>query len=88
LSLEQFDGLQKIISALAPDNVVDLGGNPIGNSGEELVNACEQVSRFGNFGMVSHGFWSTLVQADLDKGLDPAFRVMMGTPGEAPDSAS
>jgi len=79
---EQFDGLYKIIKTLAPANIVNLKGQPIGNSGEQIVDAAEQVSRFGNFGMVSHGFWSTGVQADLDKGLDPAFRVMMGSPSE------
>lgn len=81
---EQFDGLYKIIKSLAPNNIVDMRAQPIGNSAEQIVDAAELVSRFGNFGMVSHGFWSTGVQADLDKGLDPAFRVMMGSPSEAP----
>lgn len=81
---EQFDGLYKIIKTLAANNIVDMAAQPIGNSAEQIVDAAEQVSRFGNFGMVSHAFWSTAVQADLDKGLDPAFRVMMGSVGEQP----
>jgi len=71
----EFDGIHKLITSLAPDNVKDLEGQPIGNSAEEIVDAAERITSFGNFGTASHGFWSTLVQADLDKGLDAAMRV-------------
>lgn len=78
----EFDGIFKLVTSLAPDNVVDVGGNPIGNSAEEIVDAAELISRFGNYGTASHGFWSTMVQADLDKGLDPAMRVMVNDLGD------
>lgn len=80
---QEFDGLYKVVAANAASNIVDLRGQPIGNSAEEIVNACATINQFGNFGMASHGFWSVNVQGDLDKGLDPAFRVMLGGGNDA-----
>ncbi len=78
---EQFDSIYKTTLAGAPNNVIDLEGGPIGNAAEEIITAAQRVRAYGNFGQVSDIYYSVDVQGDLDKGLDPAQRVVLGGPG-------
>jgi len=60
---EQFDGLQKLITAGAPNNVVDLRGQPLT---EERLNDILLRIR-DNFGMATDGYFATGAFADLSK---------------------
>lgn len=60
---EQIDGLEKLITAGAPDNVVDLRGGALT---EEFLNDCLLRIR-DNFGMATDGYFSTGPFADLMK---------------------
>lgn len=60
---EQFDGLEPLITAGAPANVIDLRGQPLT---EEFLN--DQLLRIrDNFGQATDGYWSTGVFADIAK---------------------
>ena len=60
---EQFDGLQKLITDGAPDNVVDLRGAAL--SEDKLNDMLLQIR--DNFGMATDAYFSTGVFADLSK---------------------
>lgn len=57
-------------------NVLDAEGQSL-NSVNLVMDAAAQVSRRDNFGTPTHLFMSQQVQADFDKGLDPAYRVSL-----------
>lgn len=60
---EQYDGLFKLISDGAPDNVIDLRGQPL--TEEKLNDMLLQIR--DNFGMATDAYFSTGVFADLAK---------------------
>lgn len=76
----EFDGIEAQIRAGVAAGQVDTG-NIIDARGTSLTNivpvtdAAAQIAGFGNFGTPTDIFMSQAVQADFDKGLDPAFRV-------------
>jgi len=60
---EQFDGLERLITDGAPQNIIDLRGQPLT---EEFLN--DQLLRIrDNFGMATDSYWTTGVFADLAK---------------------
>lgn len=60
---EQFDGLKKLITDGAPQNVIDLRGQPLS---EEFLN--DQLLRIrDNFGQATDSYWTTGAFADLAK---------------------
>lgn len=60
---EQFDGLQKLITDGAPDNVIDLRGAPL--TEEKLNDMLLQIRQ--NFGMGTDAYFATGAFADLAK---------------------
>lgn len=86
----EFDGIYKTVAASAPaDHVKDLRGKTISPMAVEVIDSAQLVAGYGSFGRLTDGFWSQMIQADLDQKLDPAFRVgpnqvpvKIGTPVE------
>lgn len=72
----EFDGIIKQVRSEAPQNIIDLGGNPISGYGAEVVTAAQQIADYGHFGRATHVIWSNMVQADMNMNLDPAYRVV------------
>lgn len=78
----EFDGIYAQIAKGVADGLVD-SDNIIDARGQSLTSvnlfnrAAATVARYGNFGTPTHFFCSYDVQADLDTGLDPAFRVAL-----------
>lgn len=76
----EFDGIFAQMESGVLDGSVD-GGNIIDANGEAITSvnsfndAAAQIARRGNFGRPTHFFCDLDVQADMDTGLDPAFRV-------------
>lgn len=60
---EQWDGLERLITVGAPDNVIDLRGGPLT---EEALNDMLLIIR-NNFGMATDGYFGTGPFADLAK---------------------
>lgn len=83
----EFDGISAQMAAGVSDGTVDVG-NIVNADGGSLasinsINAgAAQISAYGNWGQASHLFISQNVQADLDNGLDPAFRVALDNVSE------
>ena len=60
---EQFDGLQKLIGDGAPDNIIDLRGEPL--TEDKMIDMLLQIR--DNFGMATDAYFSTGAFADLSK---------------------
>lgn len=82
----EFDGIETQLRAAVaagrvnPDHIIDLKGAPLNGIGP-LADAGAAVSAFENFGTPTDLFWPNSVQGDIDKGLDPAFRVSLSGTG-------
>ncbi len=78
----EFDGIEaQLRGAVAAgqvtsDHIIDLRGGPL-KSIAPFTKAAAAVSSFNNFGTPTDLFWPNSVQADVDAGLDPAFRVAL-----------
>jgi len=71
----EFDGLYKQMTDLGSTaHIIDLRGTPLASQ-HAIVQAAALISGYGNFGTPTDLFLSQQTQADLDNGLDPAFRV-------------
>ncbi|HET7674203.1 MAG TPA: hypothetical protein VFL54_01640, partial [Gammaproteobacteria bacterium] len=71
----EFDGIGAQIASLnSADHLLDAEGQSL-NSINLLADAAATIASYGNFGKPTDIFWSQKVQADMDIGLDPAFRV-------------
>lgn len=75
-SPHEYNGLQKILEDLG--YFTDMRGKPLGGKVEPVQNAAARISGLDHFGELTDYFCSNLVQADLDRTLDPAQRVQMG----------
>lgn len=73
---EEFDGLEAILEADAPDNIVDLEGRSDVEELYQNINKLQaKVKRHGNFGLLTDSYHGTFVQSDLDQFLTPGHRV-------------
>lgn len=76
----EFDGIEAQLRAgvaagqVDSRNIIDARAGSISNV-TPVTDAAAQIAGFGNFGTPTDIFMSQMVQADFDKGLDPAFRV-------------
>ena len=76
----EFDGIRAQLRAAVaagrvdPDHIIDMAGQPLQNI-EPFTRAAAAVAGYGSFGTPTDLFWPNLLQADIDAGLDPAFRV-------------
>jgi len=79
---EEYDGLTKVITDVADaDHVIDMAGAGFdtANGFESILDAAGVIRKRGNFGIPTDIYMSVLCQSDLDRFLDPAFRVPMTT---------
>ena len=78
----EFDGidnqLQQGVNAGLVDgsNILDARGQGLTGFGT-ISDAAANISGYGNFGTPTDIFWPPMVQSDMDKNLDPAFRVAL-----------
>ena len=78
----EFDGIKALIEqgvnsgAVDQANIVDAQAKSL-NSVGPIFQAAQQIAKYGNYGTPTDIFCSTLVQADFDTGLDPAYRVSL-----------
>lgn len=78
----EFDGIAAQLRAAVVSgrvdagHVVNMGGQPF-NGIAPIADAAAFVRGYGNFGRLTHLYMPLSVQADLDKSLDPAFRVSL-----------
>jgi hypothetical protein len=76
----EFDGIEAQLRAgvnagqVDPGNIVDARASSLSNI-IPVTDLAAQISGYGNYGTPTDIFMSQMVQADFDKGLDPAFRV-------------
>ncbi len=79
----EFDGIYKQVSALgSSDHIIDAKGQSL-LSVDAMADAAAVISGFGNYGTPTDLFVSPLVGADMDKNLDPAYRVPLASGQEA-----
>ncbi len=78
----EFDGIDAQMQAGVDAGLVDgtaimdARGNNLTGIGA-IADATANISGYGNFGTATDIFWPPLVQSDMDKNLDPAFRVAL-----------
>lgn len=73
----EFNGIRRQLELLgSTDNIIDAGGAPLDDV-EMISRAAEAIFGFGSFGTPTDLFSSLSVQTDLNKSLDPAFRVAL-----------
>jgi len=70
---EEYDGLEKIVAATG--NVIDLAGASFSPDVAEVIEAASRIAAAPNYGTPTDLFLSPLAQADLDIGLNSAYRV-------------
>ena len=79
----EFDGIYKqILSLGSADHVIDAEGKSISSIGA-VTDAAATIGGYGAFGTPTDLFVSPMVGADLDKNLDPAYRVPLESGQEA-----
>lgn len=83
----EFDGIEALLrqgiaaGQVDPKNIYDARAGSISDF-TAISDLAAQVSGFGNFGKPTDFFLSQLAQSDLDKGLDPAYRVSLNGVGD------
>lgn len=79
----EFDGIYKqVLSLGSSDHVIDAKGSSIASI-QAVADAAATIGGYGNFGTPTDLFVSPMVGADLDKNLDPAYRVPLASGQEA-----
>lgn len=73
----EFPGiLAQLVDGGLTDHIIDLAGAALSDQ-DAFADASALIANYGNFGQPTDVFYPLSVQADLDKGLDPAFRVSL-----------
>ena len=78
----EFDGISAQMQAgvnqglVDGSAIIDARGNNLTGIGS-IADATATISGYGNFGTATDIFWPPLVQSDMDKNIDPAFRVAL-----------